>query len=63
LWFETFPTGWLSMENTFRPPWFHRNVASGFMDLIHGAWDAKTEGFMPGGASLHNCNPSVSAAG
>ena len=46
--------GW-PMEHTFRPPWFHRNVASEFMGLIHGAYDAKAEGFAPGGASLHNC--------
>ena len=43
------------MEHTFRPPWFHRNVASEFMGLIHGVYDAKAEGFLPGGASLHNC--------
>jgi homogentisate 1,2-dioxygenase len=43
------------MEHTFRPPWFHRNVASEFMGLIEGVYDAKAEGFVPGGASLHNC--------
>jgi homogentisate 1,2-dioxygenase len=43
------------MENTFRPPWFHRNVASEFMGLISGVYDAKSTGFVPGGASLHNC--------
>lgn len=53
--FVIFPPRWLAMENTFRPPWFHRNVASEFMGLIHGAYDAKAEGFVPGGASLHNC--------
>jgi homogentisate 1,2-dioxygenase len=53
--FVIFPPRWLSMENTFRPPWFHRNFASEFMGLIHGAYDAKAEGFAPGGASLHNC--------
>ena len=53
--FVIFPPRWLSMENTFRPPWFHRNFASEFMGLIHGAYDAKSEGFAPGGASLHNC--------
>jgi homogentisate 1,2-dioxygenase len=42
------------MQDTFRPPWFHRNIASEFMGLIHGAYDAKAEGFSPGGASLHN---------
>jgi homogentisate 1,2-dioxygenase len=41
-------------EDTFRPPWFHRNVMSEFMGLIHGAYDAKEGGFAPGGASLHN---------
>jgi homogentisate 1,2-dioxygenase len=53
--FVIFPPRWLAAENTFRPPWFHRNVASEFMGLIHGEYDAKAEGFMPGGASLHNC--------
>ena len=43
------------MEHTFRPPWFHRNVASEFMGLVTGVYDAKAEGFVPGGASLHNC--------
>ncbi len=52
--FVVFPPRWLSMENTFRPPWFHRNVASEYMGLIHGAYDAKSTGFVPGGASLHN---------
>ncbi|OZI37301.1 homogentisate 1,2-dioxygenase [Bordetella genomosp. 10] len=53
--FAIFPPRILAMENTFRPPWFHRNVASEFMGLIHGVYDAKAEGFLPGGASLHNC--------
>jgi len=53
--FVIFPPRWLAMEHTFRPPWFHRNIASEFMGLIHGVYDAKAEGFVPGGASLHNC--------
>ena len=53
--FVIFPPRILAMEHTFRPPWFHRNVASEFMGLIHGVYDAKAEGFVPGGASLHNC--------
>jgi homogentisate 1,2-dioxygenase len=53
--FVIFPPRWLVGEDTFRPPWFHRNVASEFMGLIHGAYDAKAEGFVPGGSSLHNC--------
>jgi homogentisate 1,2-dioxygenase len=50
-----FPPRWLVAQDTFRPPWFHRNVASEFMGLITGVYDAKAEGFAPGGASLHNC--------
>jgi homogentisate 1,2-dioxygenase len=53
--FVIFPPRWLVMQDTFRPPWFHRNVASEFMGLIEGVYDAKAEGFAPGGASLHNC--------
>ncbi len=53
--FVIFPPRWLVAQDTFRPPWFHRNVASEFMGLIHGAYDAKAEGFAAGGASLHNC--------
>jgi homogentisate 1,2-dioxygenase len=53
--FVIFPPRWLVAENTFRPPWFHRNVMTEFMGLIHGVYDAKAEGFVPGGASLHNC--------
>jgi len=53
--FVIFPPRWLAAEDTFRPPWFHRNVASEFMGLVHGVYDAKADGFVPGGASLHNC--------
>jgi homogentisate 1,2-dioxygenase len=52
--FVIFPPRILAMEDTFRPPWFHRNIASEFMGLVHGAYDAKAEGFVPGGCSLHN---------
>ena len=53
--FVIFPPRWLVGEDTFRPPWFHRNVMCEFMGLVTGAYDAKAEGFLPGGASLHNC--------
>jgi len=53
--FVIFPPRWLVAEHTFRPPYFHRNVMSELMGLVHGAYDAKAHGFEPGGASLHNC--------
>ena len=53
--FVIFPPRWMVAEDTFRPPWFHRNVMCEFMGLIKGVYDAKAEGFLPGGASLHNC--------
>ncbi len=52
--FVIFPPRWMVAEDTFRPPWFHRNVMSEFMGLIEGEYDAKAGGFVPGGASLHN---------
>jgi len=52
--FVIFPPRWLVAEDTFRPPWYHRNVMSEFMGLVHGQYDAKPQGFRPGGASLHN---------
>ncbi len=53
--FVIFPPRWMVAENTFRPPWFHRNLMNEFMGLIQGAYDAKAGGFVPGGASLHSC--------
>jgi len=58
--FVIFPPRWLVAENTFRPPWYHRNVMNELMGLITGVYDAKAEGFVPGGASLH---PRMSAHG
>ncbi|MEN3746527.1 homogentisate 1,2-dioxygenase [Sphingomonas sp. HF-S3] len=52
--FVIFPPRWMVAEDTFRPPWFHRNIMSEAMGLIHGAYDAKADGFAPGGLSLHN---------
>ncbi|MCH4892851.1 homogentisate 1,2-dioxygenase [Sphingomonas sp. SFZ2018-12] len=52
--FVIFPPRWMVAEDTFRPPWFHRNVMSEAMGLIHGAYDAKADGFVPGALSLHN---------
>lgn len=52
--FVIFPDRWLVAEDTFRPPWYHRNYMSEYMGLIYGQYDAKEEGFVPGGGSLHN---------
>jgi len=52
--FAIFPPRWLVAQDTFRPPWFHRNIASEFMGLIHGVYDGKADGFEPGGCSIHN---------
>lgn len=53
--FVLFPDRWLVSEDTFRPPWYHMNVMSEFMGLVFGVYDAKPQGFVPGGISLHNC--------
>jgi homogentisate 1,2-dioxygenase len=53
--FVIFPERWAVAEHTFRPPWYHMNIMSEFMGLIYGVYDAKPEGFVPGGMSLHNC--------
>jgi len=52
--FVLFSERWLVAEDTFRPPWYHRNIMSEFMGNLHGVYDAKPEGFVPGGMSLHN---------
>ena len=53
--FVIFPPRWMVAEDTFRPPYFHRNIMNEYMGLIFGTYDAKAEGFEPGGGSLHNC--------
>ncbi len=53
--FVIFPERWMVAEHSFRPPWYHMNIMSEFMGLIYGRYDAKEEGFVPGGMSLHNC--------
>ncbi|MEW6690212.1 MAG: homogentisate 1,2-dioxygenase [Pseudomonadota bacterium] len=53
--FVIFPPRWQVAEHTFRPPWFHRNVMSELMGLVHGVYESKAEGFLPGGVSIHNC--------
>jgi len=52
--FVIFPPRWLVAEDSFRPPWYHMNIMSEFMGLIEGVYDAKPQGFVPGGMSLHN---------
>jgi homogentisate 1,2-dioxygenase len=53
--FVIFPPRWMVAEDTFRPPYFHRNIMNEYMGLIYGVYDAKAEGFVPGAGSLHNC--------
>jgi len=53
--FVIFPPRWMVGEHTFRPPYYHRNIMSEFMGSLIGAYDAKAEGFVPGGSSMHNC--------
>ena len=53
--FVIFPERWMVAEHSFRPPWYHLNIMSEFMGLIYGVYDAKPDGFLPGGMSLHNC--------
>jgi homogentisate 1,2-dioxygenase len=53
--FVIFPERWLPQEDTFRPPWYHKNIMSELMGNIYGVYDAKPKGFIPGGISLHNC--------
>jgi homogentisate 1,2-dioxygenase len=52
--FVVFADRWLVGEHTFRPPWYHMNIMSEFMGILYGVYDAKEEGFEPGGMSLHN---------
>ncbi len=53
--FVIFPPRWMVAENTFRPPYYHRNIMSELMGLIEGEYDAKQDGFSVGGVSIHNC--------
>lgn len=53
--FVLFRERWLVAENSFRPPWYHKNIMSELMGNIYGQYDAKPQGFLPGGLSLHNC--------
>ncbi len=53
--FVIFPPRWMVAKDTFRPPYYHRNIMNEYMGLIFGTYDAKQTGFLPGGGSLHNC--------
>jgi homogentisate 1,2-dioxygenase len=53
--FVIFPPRWMVADETFRPPYYHRNIMNEYMGLIYGVYDAKEAGFVPGGGSLHNC--------
>ncbi|WP_104493788.1 homogentisate 1,2-dioxygenase [Paracoccus denitrificans] len=53
--FVLFRERWMVAEHSFRPPWYHKNIMSELMGNIYGIYDAKPQGFAPGGISLHNC--------
>lgn len=53
--FVLFRERWMVAEHSFRPPWYHKNIMSELMGNIYGQYDAKPQGFAPGGISLHNC--------
>ena len=53
--FVLFRERWMVAEHSFRPPWYHKNIMSELMGNIYGVYDAKPQGFAPGGISLHNC--------
>ena len=59
--FVIFPPRWLVAEDSFRPPWYHMNIMSEFMGLIDGVYDAKPEGFVPGGMSLAQLHAAARA--
>jgi homogentisate 1,2-dioxygenase len=52
--FVVFQKRFMVAENTFRPPYFHRNTMAEFMGNIYGDYDAKSGGFEPGCSSLHS---------
>jgi homogentisate 1,2-dioxygenase len=49
--FVLFRERWMVAEDTFRPPWYHKNIMSELMGNIYGQYDAKPQGFVPGGMS------------
>ena len=59
--FVIFPERWSVAEHSFRPPWYHMNIMSEFMGLIYGVYDAKPEGFVPGGMSLAQLHAAARA--
>eukprot|EP00754_Rhynchopus_humris_P010795 Rhum_TRINITY_DN14175_c0_g1::Rhum_TRINITY_DN14175_c0_g1_i1::g.70611::m.70611/K00451/HGD, hmgA; homogentisate 1,2-dioxygenase len=53
--FVVFPPRYMVQENSFRPPYYHKNCMSELMGNINGAYEAKEKGFLPGGVTLHSC--------
>ncbi|KUJ11068.1 homogentisate 1,2-dioxygenase [Mollisia scopiformis] len=53
--FAIFPPRWYVMEDTYWPPYFHRNTMSEFIGVVVNSQDeGKGEGFKPLGALLNN---------
>jgi homogentisate 1,2-dioxygenase len=44
-----FTPKWSVTSNTFRPPYYHRNVATELMGMIYGVWTGSVTTLVPGG--------------
>ncbi|KAH9884385.1 homogentisate 1,2-dioxygenase [Xylariomycetidae sp. FL2044] len=47
--FLVFTPKWCSTRNTFRPPYYHRNVATEIMGMPYGTWHGSATMLEPGG--------------
>jgi homogentisate 1,2-dioxygenase len=50
--FLIFSPRWDVASHTYRPPYYHRNVASELMGLIYGDYGGRSEEFQPGSVSF-----------
>ncbi|KAJ5718467.1 homogentisate 1-2-dioxygenase [Penicillium malachiteum] len=50
--FLTFSPRWDVASHTYRPPYYHRNVASELMGLIYGDYGGRSDAFKPGSVSF-----------
>ncbi|KAL4962872.1 Homogentisate 1,2-dioxygenase [Aspergillus stella-maris] len=50
--FLVFTPKWNATTNTFRPPYYHRNVATELMGMIYGVWGGSGTNLTPGGLTF-----------